>query len=253
MTEPDRRTLLEAVSQPAVEVENPARVRYREWMEGYFRKSSEDPYSVGAVVLNGKVFGFNPGTNGVEDLMHDAYLGAVTKKDKPQFKGAVLDLFSQALLPEDIDLERIDQLSYLISRLDINEAAGVAVDAVVNYSGDPRADLDIKLSNIVWNLAYHSGQTENGEIAREAAERLMDSEQFNEVAILTFFESLFHSSPSSAGELIDKYGDRVLVFRQQDRGSVFARNVRRRLDLMLETLKDSNVELSPEQLAVLQV
>ncbi len=261
MTEPDRPMPPETLIQPSLEVEDPVRVKYREWisqnLESIYGQSVVK--AVYALRLDERHVMLRETQDGnVENLFEAVYFRLIDDEEKPQFRDALGDVIVDRASKEDVNLKEFSALTLITEGINAKDVSPALVDAVISNPTIKNSEVADKVYRAVFLLAWNAYQTEGMEIAVQQQERLLDSEGFpDRWHLLNGIEALVLFDPQNADRVIQKYADRIKKFKEfvKSKGEKWTGsydlNVKR-ISRQRETPEETPA-LSSESLAILQI
>lgn len=193
----------------------------------------------------------------IEELVGNAYREFVPLELRPDFRGAVVDVLSNRLSELEPKLDEIKSLVSVSGGSVISPEAVVPIAEALIGNEAIRSDpvLETWLYHIAFELNSQKWVLDHKEDAYTALEGLVDSPKFDEGRIYLAVAALIRNNPESAPDVLMKYADRIKAFKNDQISSTDYPEDFLRADSieLIRFLERNSIELTPEQLAILQV
>lgn len=250
--EKDLVTLLE--SSGVMGIEGTTRDLFRDWISSQYTRVFKDGGIDGCVDFFGKIVAYPDGS--LDEHIGYAFETLISEESKADFRGAVADVIAQRVVDTDPNLKEFRNLIWLAVETASTEASVPITNALIN---NPSLRNNKRITSdgyhaVFWFAIHRKNIDTHADVAREQAKRLIDSPEFDERYLPLGIKALLESDPFSVGEVLEEYRDRLVALKEDiSQDELWVRGYRSSNTRIIEGLREKGIELTPEQLAILQV
>lgn len=247
----------EVLLSPQVDLEDPLRVRYRDWLKDvYDRRFGLEGKPMGALIINDHVVTFDRYLDDglVEQLIAHAFYEGVGEGEEEQFLLAVKDIVVEKASLENPNLEEVESLANLVESINAFEAGVAIADALVaNQALSSNKQVSHAVFRSNWMLIrYAKGDDKTA--MQVSSEKIIDELDLPGRDVFEYVQQLISYSPKSVSEALNKYGEKIKALCEDIRkDSRLIDSWQASFRFLREQLKKKRIKLTPEQLAILQI